>query len=240
MTTHANTLPEHQFVDNIHVFPIEPVNTDVQEAKFIENNRYLKNEHQFNYFNIPGANFPGPSEVDRMRLTFESGLEDEINYYLNYLIGLSLSNPKLLSMKGEYGFLLDHLAELLGCFIINPNYTNKDINKSLDSSLILRNLVQDIENSQVVSMNSMIKESLLDILGNHIVLGDEISNEHYDASKELLRYSMDIVESISSYLAPAPADDPLFKALIKLLKIVNDRSSVITILRSLSRLIERQ
>ncbi len=110
------------------------------------------------------------------------------------------------------------------------------MDKSLSSALILRNLSQDIDNSQVISMNMQIRDVLLSILQNPIILQDEFSDPYYEQCKELLRYTMDIVEAISSYLAPAPANDPLFMSLVSLLRTVDDRSTITTIFRSMSRM----
>ncbi|VEU22781.1 DEKNAAC103837 [Brettanomyces naardenensis] len=220
----------------LRVFPLDPLTTDAQESRFIENNRYLKNEHQFNYYNVPGANFPGPSERERFLFSFESGLSDEVSYCLNSLIGISLTNPKMLNLKLDYSFLVDYLTVYFDCTVFNPSAENDDLDKSLDSALILRNLAQDIDNSQVISLNQKIRDTVLLILQNPIALHDQFSNDHYEQCKELLRYTMDIVEAISSYLAPAAADDSLFIALIELLRVVEDRSAITTILRSMSRL----
>ncbi|QPG74653.1 hypothetical protein FOA43_001985 [Brettanomyces nanus] len=222
--------------EQIHVFPLNPISTDAQESKFIENNRYLKNEHQFNYYNVPGANYTGPSERERLDLSFESGLDEEVTDSLSTLITISISNPLSLNLKTNYAFLVNYLSIYFDCTVFDPSAENKDLNKSLDSALILRNLAQDIDNSQVISLNSKIAETILLILQNPIVMNDDFSNDHYEQCKELLRYTMDIVESISSYLAPAPAGNKLFLALIELFRVVGDRSAITTILRSMSRM----
>ncbi|KAF6012586.1 hypothetical protein HII13_001638 [Brettanomyces bruxellensis] len=219
-----------------HVYPVNPESTEIQESKFIQNNKYLKNEHQFTYYNVPGANYAGPSQLKRYQLAFESGIGDEVDFCLNSLIGNSFTHGKEINLKKEYSFLTEYLIYYLNCQTFNPCAENKDMDKSLGSALILRNLAQDIDNSQVISMNMQIRDVILSILQNPIILQDEFSDPHYEQCKELLRYTMDIVEAISSYLAPVPAEDPLFMSLISLLRTVEDRSTITTIFRSMSRM----
>lgn len=239
-----------QQVPQPHVFPVDPPSTHTQESNFIENNRYLKNEHQFTYYKVPGANYGGPSRIDRLRLAFESGLSEEVDFALKTLVTMSCSpvkqmsaktvvgsvKPPQMSLKTEYSFLIDYLALYFDCQVFNSNAENSDLDKSLDSALILRNLAQDIDNSQVISLSMPLREVLLHVVKNPVILNDEFSDPQYAQCRELLRYTMDIVEAISSYLAPAPADDALFSALIQLLQVVTDRSTITTVLRSLSRM----
>lgn len=193
-------------------------------------------DHQLGYYNVPGRDFAGPSERERIQLTLESGLDDEVTQSLNTLIGISYQKPQVLSLKGEYMFLVDYLTYYLDCKVFNPAAENDDLDKSLDAALILRNLVQDIYNSQVISLNAQIKEILLNVLQFPTIVRGDFSDPHYGQCKEMLRYAMDIIEVISSYFAPAPADSDLFIALTKLFMVVDDRSTVTTILRSMSRL----
>ncbi|GMF12797.1 unnamed protein product [[Candida] boidinii] len=61
--------------------PLDPLSTQIQEERFIANNKYLKNEHQITYVNVPGSNHPGVELFERLQLAFESGLEDESHFY---------------------------------------------------------------------------------------------------------------------------------------------------------------
>ncbi|KAH3666338.1 hypothetical protein OGAPHI_004527 [Ogataea philodendri] len=226
---------ETPVVSNVRVMPLEPVASREQEMRFLETNRQLKTD-AYNYYNVSGTNFKGPPEVERIQLAFESGIDEEIDYYLGHLVFISKDNPELLKFKSGFTFLIEPLSKYFDCTVLDPAAENSDLNRCLDAALIIRNTVQDIDNSQVISMNFKIKEVLLKIVNNRIILDSVFTDDSYEQLKELLRYSMDIIEAISSYLAPAPLQDPLFLSLVQLLKTTQDRSVIITALRSLSRL----
>ncbi|KAG7883362.1 hypothetical protein KL937_000535 [Ogataea polymorpha] len=226
---------EMPIVTPVRVMPLEPVASRDQEMRFLDSNRQLKND-VYNYYNVSGTNYKGPPEVERIQLAFESGIDEEIDYYLGHLVFISKDNPELLKFKSGFAFLIEPLSRFFDCKAFDPQAENGDINRSLDAALIIRNTVQDIDNSQVISMNFKIKEVLMKIVNHPVILDNCFTSESYEQLKELLRYSMDIIEAISSYLAPAPLDDPMFLSLTNLLQTVQDRSVIITALRSLSRL----
>lgn len=219
---------ELQHIPSIKLFPVDPISTAKQEGKFIENNRILKNEHKFTYQNINGLNHQGMKQLERIKMTLESQLPDEIKYVLNLLIVLSNNNPAKISLKGEYAFLMDYLLEYL-------QSKEMDLDFKIDCVLIIRNLVQDVDNCHVMSLNLKLREiilSFLSIYDNTIKHLDFFENDQYT---ELIKYSLDIIENISSYLSPITADDLIFNQLIHIFKLNNDKNISITILRSISR-----
>lgn len=224
--------------------PLDPLSTQIQEERFIANNKYLKNEHQITYVNVPGSNHPGVELFERLQLAFESGLEDEVRWALNTCLKMSVTAPYSLSLK-KVTFLLDHLIyyfnydKLYDQEKTGNSRINSDINMSLDSAIILRNLAQDIDNAGVIALDLRLRDIILAVLNNDLLINTTMIDDLYDSVKELLRYTLDIAETVTSYISPAPKDDPLFLSLMNLLTKSSDRSSIITILRSLSRLMVR-
>lgn len=210
------------------MIPIDAISTSKQESKFIENNKILKNEHQFTYHNINGLNHQGIKQLERIKMSFESELMDEIKYTLNLLIVLSNNNPSKINLKKDYSFLIDYLIQ----YLKNPKI---EIDIKIDCFLIIRNLIQNIENCQILSLNIQLREIILSFLN---IYQDSINYLNFfenDQFKELLKYSLDIIENISSYLSPINKDDLIFNKLIFIFKLNNDKNISITILRSISR-----
>ncbi|ODV62926.1 Rsc9p ASCRUDRAFT_20569, partial [Ascoidea rubescens DSM 1968] len=113
------------------------------------------------------------------------------------------------------------------------------LENSLNSALILRNISQDIESAQILSKNTSLINGCLNLLNNKILLNSLSINNVFNSIFELFVYTLDIIESISSFLCPAPHNDPLFLKLLSLLSSTNDTYFIIIILRSLSRLMVR-
>lgn len=125
--------------DALKMFPIDAVPTSKQEAKFIENNKILKNEHQYTYQNINGLNHQGVKQLERIKMSFESEMMDEVKYVLNLLIVLSNNNPAKINLKKDYSFLVDYLLKYM-------QEQNVEIDIKIDCFLIIRNLIQNIDN----------------------------------------------------------------------------------------------
>lgn len=214
--------------DALKMFPIDAVPTSKQEAKFIENNKILKNEHQYTYQNINGLNHQGVKQLERIKMSFESEMMDEVKYVLNLLIVLSNNNPAKINLKKDYSFLVDYLLKYM-------QEQNVEIDIKIDCFLIIRNLIQNIDNCQILSLNIQLREIILSFLN---IYDDSINHLNFfenDQFKELIKYSLDIIENISSYLSPINEDDAIFNKLIYIFKLNNDKNTSITILRSISR-----
>ncbi|CDK30008.1 unnamed protein product [Kuraishia capsulata CBS 1993] len=221
--------------------PIDPPTVQEQEAQFIANNRYLKNEPMISYVGIPGLNHRGPDIQERLRLAFASGLPTEVKWALSTCLQLSNSTPYAVMLRSN-PWLLEELLKHLNCSVFSESKgepLNDDIGLSLDAAIVLRNMSQDTENASILSMSFTLREILVNILNNKCLINEPVITDLFEVSKEILRYAVDIVESISSYLAPAQKDDYMFLSLMKILITTKDRSLIVSILRSLSRLMVR-
>ncbi|CAI8510822.1 unnamed protein product [Pichia kudriavzevii] len=213
---------------NTQMIPVDPLPTAKQEARFIDNNKILKNEHQFTYQNIHGLGNQGIKQLERIKMSFESDLLDEIKYVLNLLIVLSNNSPSKINLKQDYSFLVDYLLK----YLENPQI---EIDVKIDCFLIIRNIIQDIENCQTLSLNEKLREIILSFLDIYEDSVNHLSFFENDQYKELIKYALDIIENISSYLSPIKSDDLIFNRLIRIFKLNNDKNTSITILRSISR-----
>ncbi|ANZ77805.1 BA75_05069T0 [Komagataella pastoris] len=219
--------------------PIDIPTLDEQDQEYLKNNNYLKNESSFKYTGLPGLNNPGPNLQYRLKMAFKSGLSEEVDWAVDTCLQASVQQPGLLNLRAN-PWLIDELAANFSSSIFDPSETsNHNIERTLNVVVVLRNISQDTDNSSVVALNPRVKEILLLILENKIQLQVSMLDDLFEASKELLRYSVDLIETISSYISPAPKDDPMFLSLISILLKSTDRSLVITTLRSLSRLMVR-
>lgn len=125
-------------------------------------------------------------------------------------------------------YLLDTLAEA-GVDGVNVQSRGKD------SALILRNLAQDVDFTQLLALNGRTKKVLAEVL-SHYVNGSTV---HEGFDNELLFYVVEVVESVSSYYAPGAKNDELFLLLVKVFAWNNDRSLLISIMRSFARYLVR-
>lgn len=214
--------------NNIRMFPVDPVPTTTQESLFIEHNKVLRNEHQFTYQNVNGLNHPGINQLERIKMSFESGLLDEVKYVLNLLIVLSNNNPSKINLKTDYTFLIDYLLKYL-------NEEKIEIDTKIDCLLIIRNLIQDVDNCQILSFNLQLRETILSFLNIYNNSIEHLNFFENDQFKELIKYALDVIENVSSYLSPVSKDDLIFNKLIEIFKINNDKNTSVTILRSISR-----
>lgn len=246
-TSFYQPTPQQQEEEQSSVIP-KPITVPTlreQDQTFVTNSYAAVT--QSSYAALGGKGKQGASIKKRVEMGLLSGIEEEVLFSLKALVKYSYQDPLVFSIK-ENPFVLESLVRYLDCSKIKSEYTSTDLrsislndnlNFTLDAALALRNFSQVIENSAVMSLSSVLKEILIKILNNKVVQNFTIGDDEYEASVELLRYSLDIVESISSYLSPAPKDDPLFNSLLDILSTSEDRYTIISILRSLSRLLVR-
>lgn len=135
-------------------------------------------------------------------------------------------------------------------FMINQpwalEYLLEDLRSNFDktSALTLRNLSQDSDFTQLLASNPRTKKILLEVLENFQDDKEDKAVEETDPrfkniDDELLIYTVDIVESVSSYYAPLPKNDDLFLSLSQIFLQSNDRSLVISLMRSFARFLVR-
>lgn len=182
-----------------------------------------------NYFNYPGTNFQGSDLMTHLQLNIKAGIN--LEWCSKTILQFSNSAPYLI----KHQWILD--------FLLNDLYENFD----KTSALSLRNLSQDGDFTQLLALNPKTKKFLYEILSHYEEdNSDEIEFDSNSESKkfqnldhELLMYIVDIVESVSSYIAPAPKNDELFISLTKIFHYQNDRSLLISIMRSFARFLVR-
>lgn len=210
------------------MFPVNAISTGEQEASFEESRNGARADTQIVTTNIYGANSVGCPPLMRVKLTLESGITEDVKYVLNQLVMQSNQSPGKVSLKTEYDFLPDHLLDLLESDEIA-------MDMKIDSLLIIRNVIQSIDNCQIFSLNFRLREVLIKILNQFTDNEMSISLFDKEQIQEMVKFSLDIIENISSYLSPVSKDDPIFKKLITIFKSNENKYISITILRSIAR-----
>ncbi|AAS51561.1 ADL358Wp [Eremothecium gossypii ATCC 10895] len=201
------------------------------------------------YQNLPNGSIVGVDDLTRMKMALMSGVDEEVTWSLKKYLVYSNKAPYMVSLRmnrelvDTFNTFVVAMAPILEMFkwpLVEEDFYQFE--KGLNAILILRNLAQDSDSTQVLAMNEPLKLFLLTVLEwcnlfnhpNHVMY-----QENAPLFMELINYVLDLVEAISSYIAPAKKDDPFFKNLVSILRVTNDRYHVISILRSLSRLLVR-
>ncbi|SCU93888.1 LAMI_0E15940g1_1 [Lachancea mirantina] len=192
----------------------------------------------------------GVDDLTRMRMALISGVPEEVQWALKKYLAYSnkaaylirfRENPDLPPLLTQF---LTTLAPELSRLDL-PVDDRKDLailQRGLNAVLILRNMAQDPESSQILAADAATKSFTLTVLETFTSINNSTFSLYQNNAaffNELIHYVVDIMEAISSYLAPAKKDDPYFKNLVSILGDTNDRYMVISILRSLSRLLVR-
>lgn len=203
--------------------------------------------------NLPRETSRGVDDLTRMKMAISSGIPEEVKWALKKYLAYSNKAPYMINLKD-----LPELLPLFKRFIENlkPLVENFDgpilgdvqcldiLQTGLNSILILRNLAQDTESVQVLVSDKSIKDFILIVLQKFECIARTDSDwQIFEANasffNELVHYALDLMEAISSYIAPAKKDDLYFQTLLSLLNYTKDRYMVLSILRSLSRLLVR-
>lgn len=178
-----------------------------------------------NYYNHPGTNFQGSDLMTHLQLNIKAGIN--LEWCSKTILQFSNSAPYLI----KHQWILDYL--------LNDLYENFD----KTSALSLRNLSQDGDFTQLLALHPKTKKILYEVLSHYEDEDNEVDDDSTTKFKnldhELLMYIVDIVESVSSYIAPAPKNDELFISLTKIFHYQNDRSLLISIMRSFARFLVR-
>ncbi|CAB4252977.1 similar to Saccharomyces cerevisiae YML127W RSC9 Component of the RSC chromatin remodeling complex [Maudiozyma barnettii] len=203
--------------------------------------------------NLPSETQHGVDDLTRMKMAMLSTVPTEVKWALKKYLAYSNKAPYMIS--------LNNLPELLPSFAsfvvaMKPLIENFDepiiideqkmaiLQNGVNGLLILRNLAQDMDSIQVLIKDESIKDFILFIL---IKFKENISSDSnwvvYQSNtsyfNELIHYVVDLMEAISTYLAPAGKDNKYFQNLVNILNKTKDRYMIISILRSLSRLLVR-
>lgn len=203
--------------------------------------------------NIPKETARGVDDLSRMRMSLLSGIPEEIKWALKKYLAYSNKAPYMINLQKSKELLplfnrfIEQLVDLINKFnepLIDGASAMEKLQAGLNCLLILRNLAQDQDSVQALIRYEPIKKFLLFVLQKYASLADyETKWTVYESNtsylNEIIHYSLDLIEAMSSYMAPAMKGDPYFLALLKVLGYTKDRSMVISILRSLSRLLVR-
>ncbi len=192
---------------------------------------------------IHGVGAVGVELLPRINFSLKSGISEEVSWALSALVQLSYGAPQLVSLKtGNLQFVdalvheiekapfykTDSESDLLKIEGVNEDkktFTQRQL--ASDATLVLRNISFDQENARVLANIPLIRK----ILTKGLLLPED------DASLfEFKIYCVDIIESISSYIATENEDDSLFLAVMISLERSDDRTIVIGTLRALTRL----
>ena len=243
---------------NIIPNPIS-VSRDLSNGTAVGVNGSTKQPTQYSLVNlnvfqtIPKETTRGVDDLTRMKMALISGIPEELKWALKKYLAYSNKAPYMISLK-----TLPDLLPLFKRFILDlqpliENFNSPSINDAesmdklqcgINSILILRNLAQDTDSIQVLVADQEIQQFLLFVLQKFelIAIGDpdwQVFESNSSSFNELVHYTIDLMEGISSYIAPAKKDDLYFKTLVSILNYTKDRYMVISILRSLSRLLVR-
>lgn len=237
--------------DNSFQF-IEPL--PIKISSTINHNNTSQNKSTLQYSlanlnifqNLPRETLRGCDDLTRMEMSLNSNIIDEMKWALKKYLAYSNKAPYMISLK-----TLPHLLNYFKRFIINlmpiidqfdsiiKDSTKDDLQMGITALLILRNLAQDMESVQILTKDNEVKQFLLFVLIKFNKDNDKTYFKNYSFFNEILHYTMDLMEAITSYIAPAKKDDPFFQNLIAILNKTKDRALIISILRSLSRLLVR-
>ncbi|KAG0662740.1 Chromatin structure-remodeling complex protein rsc9 [Maudiozyma exigua] len=203
--------------------------------------------------NLPSETKHGVDDLTRMKMALLSPIQIERKWALKKYLAYSNKAPYMISLKNLPDLLpsfvnfiiqMKPLIEKFNDPIIVDLESMNIIQNGINSLLILRNLAQDMDSIQVLIKDESIKQFILFVL---VKFKENLSSDSdwfvYQSNtsffNEIIHYIVDLMEAISTYLAPAGKNNPYFQSLVEILKFTKDRYIIISILRSLSRLLVR-
>lgn len=201
--------------DFAHLVTPKPISIPVDSHYHVNNNQ------QYNQF--LGTNTQGADLTTHLQFNIKAGINAE--WCGKTMLGLSNTAPNKLHRPWALEYLLSQIQDKF----------------DKTCALTLRNLSQDSEFTQLLASHPRTKRVLVEVLQN---FEDEplltpADQRYKNIDNELLTYTADIVESVSSYYAPLPKDDELLLTLSQIFLRKDDRSLLISIMRSFSRFLVR-
>ncbi|BAO41738.1 Chromatin structure-remodeling complex subunit RSC9 [Kluyveromyces marxianus] len=191
----------------------------------------------------------GVDDLTRTKMGLLSGVDEEVKFALKRCLKYSVSAPYVLRLSENHDLLSIIIPFVTACREYIPQLVGPVSNQALEAlqkgsttMLLLRNLAQDSDNTSILANDIELKSFVLFILEWANTFNSEkspIFQSHTSYFSELLIYTLDLMEAISSYIAPAKKDDLYFQNLCLIFRYTKDRYCVISILRSLSRLLVR-
>lgn len=203
--------------------------------------------------NLPSETARGTDDLTRMKMAMLSTVQDEVKWALKKYLSYSNKAPYMVSLKNlpellplfvQFIMKLEPLLETFDGPTIVDDEKMGVMQNGIHALLILRNLAQDTDSIQVLIKNEDLKEFILFVL---VKVRESMQNNSgwvvYESNapyfNEITHYVIDLMEAIATYLAPAKKDDLYFSNLVQILNKTKDRYIIISILRSLSRLLVR-
>lgn len=233
----------------------QPIRVTRNQSSGIASNKSLQfSLANLNVFqNLPKETSRGVDDLTRMKMAILSGIPEEVKWALKKYLAYSNKAPYMINLKDLPSLLalftnfiqdMEPLIEEFNTPILGDVRCMERLQMGLNSLLIVRNLAQDTDSVQVLVSDRIIKRFILFILQKfEMVARADQSWQPYESNvsffSELCHYALDLMEAISSYIAPAKKDDLYFQLLVSVFKYTKDRYMVISILRSLSRLLVR-
>lgn len=191
----------------------------------------------------------GVDDLTRMKMALLSGIDEEVKFALKRYLRYSINASYVIKLNENLDLLPIIMPLITACReyipqLVGPisNQAFEALQKGSTTMLLLRNLAQDSENTSILATDMELKSFILFVLewANTFNSKDSaIYQSHTSSFNELLIYTLDLMEAISSYIAPAKKDDLYFQNLCLIFRDTKDRYCVISILRSLSRLLVR-
>lgn len=184
---------------------------------------------------VPGVGHKLLDMITRVKMALLCGIESEGRWALEEICRMTHESPSLLNLR-DHAFIEEPLVALYTSFpyvyeIPFLTGSNMQVENALDAAVALRNLCQDTANAYILAQNLQLREAVITAVS---------SSPHLTTpQRKMAQYTVDMVEAISSYISPAPKDDPLFVSLVKMLGDTPDRGVKNAILRALSRLLVR-
>lgn len=257
MKTEGSEVVDHTF-QSIIPTPIR-VTREQTSGNAVAVGATSKNSLQYSLSNLnifqtlPKETIRGVDDFTRMKMSLVSGIPEETKWALKKYLTYSNKAPYMISLKNLPDllplfkkFILD-LKQYVMKFngpVVRDTESMNALQTGLNSLLIVRNLAQDTESLQIIVKDQEIKDFLLfELQIFEKICRSDKSFQLFETNSayfnELIHYTLDLMEAVSSYIAPARKDDPYFQTLVSILKYTKDRAMVISILRSLSRLLVR-
>lgn len=201
----------------------------------------------YGYIAPIGYNHGGVEDLERITMSFQSGIESEVKWALSTMTRISTQTGFQLDQHPFIGEELIRFLTKSFQLIAEKKISLVDldaINFSLDSLLTLRNLAQELTNQHWLSQLKHFKKSLVDILKFlHGWFFNEASSLNYHLKqfenqfKEALGYLLDLLEPLTCYYIDNTKHDPLFSLLLNIAVSTHDKAVFISSLTSLSHLL---
>lgn len=201
----------------------------------------------YGYIAPIGYNHMGVNDLDRITMSFKSGIASEVKWALTNMARISTQNGFQLERKAFIGIeLVKHVIRVYQLIAEKKedDVTTDDVNFSLDALLTLRNLGQEPDNQHWLLQFNSFKKNLLDML--KLLYGwfytDTFKPSFHlkqfeNQFREAFGYVLDLLEPLTCYYIDNGKNDPLFNVLLNISVLTTDKAVFISALTSLSHML---